>query len=81
MSQRAVEGILGRLITDAEFRDEFFRDPNTTCEFKVHEAPTPQELDVLARINRRLLSEMAAILDPKIVRAVGVELQRLIHAA
>jgi hypothetical protein len=76
MSQRAVEGVLGRLITDAEFRDEFFRDPARTCEQRVKEAPTPQEVDALRRIDQHALSQIAVLLDPKIVREVGVSVSR-----
>lgn len=73
MSQQAVEGILGRLITDEEFRGEFFRDPLTVCENQIKEAPTPQEIEALLRLDPSLLTRLADVLDPKIVRAVAIE--------
>lgn len=81
MSQQAVEGILGRLITDEEFRDEFFRDPQTTCQNLIKEAPTNQEVAALVRLDRSVLNRLAAVLDPKIVRAIGVELAGVDHGA
>lgn len=72
MSQQAVEGILGRLITDKEFRDEFFRDPQATCQTMIKEAPTSQEVAALVRLDPDELKRLAAALDPKIVRAIGV---------
>lgn len=81
MSQRAVEGVLGRLITDAEFRDEFFRDPATTCQNQIKEMPTAQEVDALRRLDPHVLSQLAGLLDPKIVREVGVHISHVERAA
>jgi hypothetical protein len=72
MSQQAVEGILGRLITDAEFREQFFRDPYATCQNLIKDAPTIQEIAALAGLDRGVLSRLAEVLDPKIVRAIGI---------
>lgn len=73
MSQQAVEGILGRLITDEEFRGEFFRDPNAVCESQLKDQPTPQEVEALTHLDRLLLTQLARVLDPKIVRAVAIQ--------
>jgi len=81
MSQQAVEGILGRLITDEEFRCEFFRDPQSTCDGQLKDMPTPQEVAALARLDQAALSQLAAVLDPKIVRAVAIQRASSKHAA
>jgi len=73
MSQQAVEGILGRLITDKEFRDQFFRDPHTTCQNLIKEIPTLQEVAALVRLDPEVLNRLAQVLDPKIVRAIAIE--------
>ena len=70
MSQRAVESILGRLITDEEFRDEFFREPMEACR-RNDWGVTPAELSALIGLDPELLQSMAGSLDPKIVRAIA----------
>jgi hypothetical protein len=81
MSQQAVEGILGRLITDEEFRGDFFRDPQAACESQLTDQLTSQEVAALARIDPVVLSHLAAVLDPKIVRAVAIQRSPVRHAA
>jgi len=72
MSQRAVESILGRLITDEEFRDEFFREPLEAC--RVNDwGVTPAELSALIGLDPDMLRDMAGSLDPKIVRAIATD--------
>ncbi len=72
MSQRAVESILGRLITDEEFREEFFREPLEAC--RVNDwGVTPAELSALIGLNPVMLRDMAGNLDPKIVRAIATD--------
>jgi hypothetical protein len=70
MSQRAVESILGRLITDEEFREEFFREPVEACR-RNNWGVTPAELSALIGLDPELLQHMAGSLDPKIVRAIA----------
>lgn len=72
MSQRAVESILGRLITDEEFRKEFFREPIETCRNN-NWGVTPAELSALLGLDSEMLHEMAGALDPKIVRAIATD--------
>lgn len=72
MSQRAVESILGRLITDEEFRDEFFRAPLEACRMNDW-GVTPAELSALIGLDPDLLRGMAGSLDPKIVRAIAAD--------
>ena len=68
MSQRAVEGILGRLITDSEFRRGFYADPAAMC---VREALdlTTRELEALMTLDQSRLRTFASVLDARIVRA------------
>jgi hypothetical protein len=72
MSQRAVESILGRLITDEEFRAEFFRAPMEACRTNDW-GVTPAELSALIGLDPALLQGMAGSLDPKIVRAIATD--------
>lgn len=72
MSQRAVESILGRLITDEEFREEFFREPLEACRMNGW-GVTPAELSALIGLDPGLLQGMAGSLDPKIVRAIATD--------
>lgn len=72
MSQRAVESILGRLITDEEFRKEFFLEPLETCR-KNNLGVTPAELSSLLGLDSEMLQEMAGSVDPKIVCAIATD--------
>lgn len=70
MSQKAVEAVLGRLITDVAFRTRFFAEPAAVCvEDRV--LLTARERAALLTLDRRALHELAARLDPKIVRAAA----------
>lgn len=68
MSQRAVEGLLGRLITDREFRERFYADPAATCARESLDL-TSRELDALLSLDRARLQAFARDLDARIVRA------------
>jgi hypothetical protein len=73
MSQRAVERVLGRLVTDADFRTEFFGEPMSVCRDYGLEL-TPVEFAALLQIDERALRTLAIHLDPKIVRAMTLRL-------
>jgi hypothetical protein len=67
MSQRDVERTLGRLLTDASFRRDFFRNPARAClEAGVQLAA--HELDALLRVPPRRLVRLAGELDDRICR-------------
>ncbi len=67
MSQRDVERTLGRLLTDAGFRRDFFRNPARAClELGVQLAA--HEVDALRRVPTRRLASLAAQLDDRICR-------------
>ena len=67
MSQRDVERTLGRLLTDAGFRRDFFRNPARAClELGVQLAT--HEVDALMRVPTRRLASLAAQLDDRICR-------------
>lgn len=68
MSQRAVEAVLGRLITDVEFRVRFFAEPDGACR-ENDLGLTPRETEALLQVSVQGLHHVAAQLDPKIVRA------------
>ena len=67
MSQRAVEQILGRLLTDEEFRDRFFEEPRCACYASGFEL-TPVELQALRQIPRTPLEALSRRLDDRIRR-------------
>lgn len=68
MSQRAVEAVLGRLITDVEFRARFFAEPTAVCgENDI--VLTARETTALLQVSVQALHGVTAKLDPKIVRA------------
>src|SRR5262249_39000574 len=78
-SQRVVESLLGRLITDAEFRREFHADPSGTCRREGTDV-TARELEAMLRIGEAPLAEMSKRLDLRIMRAVNNE-SRLFSSA
>jgi hypothetical protein len=67
MSQRDVERTLGRLLTDAEFRYAFFRNPGRAC-LLLGVPLAPHELEALLRVPRRRLTNFAGMLDDRICR-------------
>jgi len=68
MSQRGVEALLGRLITDVEFRRRFFIEPAAVC-VELGLDVTPRELDAACRLDEAPIVAFAERLDPRIVRA------------
>ena len=67
MSQRDVERTLGRLLTDAGFRRDVFRNPARAClELGVQLAA--HEVDALLRVSPRRLASLAGELDDRICR-------------
>jgi hypothetical protein len=73
MSQLAVERVLGRLLTDAEFRTAFFVRPVNVSRDLGFDL-TPVELAALSCVDVGALRALAAHLDPKIVRAMTLRL-------
>ena len=67
MSQRAVEALLGRLITDATFRRWFHQEPTAACQAEAFEV-TSRELDALLALQGARIDDFAKLLDPRIVR-------------
>ena len=68
MSQRAVEQLLGRVITDSEFRRRFYEDAAAACAAAGLEL-TPRERAAVQALDDRAVRAFAALLDPRIVRA------------
>lgn len=74
MSQRAVEQLLGRLITDEDFRSSFFAAPRRVCRDH-HIEVSDDELTALIEMDHLSLGAFAGCLDAKIVRASGASLE------
>jgi hypothetical protein len=68
MSQKHVEWLLGRLTTDRDFRQRFYRDPEAICARESVEL-TGQELEAVLTLEQARLEEFSKRLDPRIVRA------------
>ncbi len=71
MSQRNVEQVIGRLITDEAFRRTFAADPLATlrAEGRAGLELNACELEALAAIDPRAVARFAAALDPRIRKA------------
>ena len=67
MSQRAVERVLGKMITDDDFRRRFLRNPRGAC-FQAGLELSDEELDVLGRIPESALEALGACIDDRICR-------------
>ena len=67
MSQRGVERILGRMVTDPGFREEFFRDP-VMAGLHIGVDLTREEMDALLRIPSGALADLSTRLDDRICR-------------
>jgi hypothetical protein len=68
MSQRAVEQLLGKLLTDFEFRREFYDDPAVACRRQALDL-TGVELDAVRKVRQADIANLADRLDRRIVRA------------
>lgn len=68
MSQRSVERVVGRLVTDEAFRRRFSDDPNAALGEMAASGLelTAIELRALAALDARLLARLAAALDPRL---------------
>ena len=67
MSQRDVERTLGRLLTDAGFRRDFFRNPARAC-LELGLQLIAYEVEALLRVPPRGLASLAGQLDDRICR-------------
>jgi hypothetical protein len=67
MSQRDVERTLGRLVTDEDFRDEFFLEPGRAY-LPLGIRLAPHELEALLRFPRPMLATLSACLDDRVCR-------------
>ena len=68
MSQRSVEGLLGRLITDKQFRELFYENPAGTCLQQAIDL-TARELEAVLALDESRIDAFAKQIDARIVRA------------
>ena len=68
MSQRGVERVIGRLVTDEEFRRRFAEDPAAILRQAIECGVelTSLEIEALASIDLARLIRLAETLDPRI---------------
>ena len=71
MSHRAIEVIIGRLVTDEAFRKVFERDPRHTLEQVLAHGVslTATEIEALVGTRRTLWAEMGDQIDPRLQKA------------
>jgi hypothetical protein len=71
MSQREVERLIGRLITDEDFRRQFERDPRGTLRAMVEREVglTAAEVAALAATPRSVWHRAAQDIDPRLQKA------------
>ena len=68
MSQRNVERVIGRLVTDEAFRYRFAEDPDAALREMIECGAelTCLELQALASVDPRLVERIAKAIDPRI---------------
>ncbi len=71
MAQKNVEWIIGRLVTDEEFRRSFRADPGTAIQGLLGSgvALTRCEIAALVRLNPKTCEDFANTIDPRLQRA------------
>ena len=71
MTQRSVEILIGRLVTDEEFRQVFRRDPQRAIDQLLERGLdlTPAEIGALMNTGRELWDRVADELDPRLQKA------------
>lgn len=71
MSQRNVERVIGRLVTDERFRREFAADPRRTLQSLTQEGfeLTGCELQALVTIDPRPVQRLADAINPQLQKA------------
>ena len=71
MAQRIVEMLIGRLITDEQFRTEFLSDPNGTLTAMCGRGLelTQTELTAIVATDRDLWADAAERIDPRLQKA------------
>lgn len=79
MSQKAVESLLGRLVTDQDFRHRFYVEPAATCRAESLDV-TGRELEAILVVDETHFDVLAEHLDPRVVRA-AVQVERGVSAA
>ena len=62
MTQQAVERALGKLLTDENFRERFFENPEA-AGWEAGISLSPTELDALSRLSRRAVDVLSEDLD------------------
>ncbi len=67
MSQRDVERILGRLLTDESFQHDFFREPARAC-LPLGLQLAAYEVEALLCVPRPTVTQLAGRLDDRICR-------------
>ena len=68
MSQRSIEILIGRLITDEAFRNSFLHDPRSAVAAFIdcgHEV-TAVEMDAIAAVTREFWHYAAGEIDPRL---------------
>ncbi len=68
MSLEAVQQIIGRAITDAEFRQKLIDNARSAC---VGYDLTEDELDALEALDQESLKAFAGTLDPRLSKSAG----------
>jgi hypothetical protein len=71
MAQRFVEILIGRLITDEEFRTAFVAHPQSTLarQLELGMQLTQAEIDALMATNAELWESLAPRIDPRLQKA------------
>jgi hypothetical protein len=71
MAQWIVEIVIGRLITDDQFREEFLRDPESTLLAPAEHSSQLSSTEIAALLNTDLTlwQEIADAIDPRLQRA------------
>jgi hypothetical protein len=77
MAQKGVETLLGRLLTDEDFRRRFFDEPAAVCQKEALDV-TSRELEAILAVDEAQFAQFATQLDARIVR---VSLHRDVGAA